>query len=92
MRLRSYFNFPLIPNLHKHIWIIYLNKLDFTAFVNYGGAWFEGREPDFNIAHNYDLDLRMENKGVQFKAGAGLGQTIGYDFDYYFTLGFNALL
>lgn len=42
-KARSYVNWskPLIPRLDKLFWIFYLDRLDFSGFFNYGGAWYQ---------------------------------------------------
>jgi hypothetical protein len=94
-RARADWTMPLIRDVDKELWIIYLERLDFSAFYNYGAAW-TGPEPrrgwDKLIrAHGYSVDLQMENKGVRFNAGLGAGQVIGKDFEAYVTAGFDAL-
>jgi hypothetical protein len=76
-------------------WLIYADRLDFTAFYNYGGAW-DGAKPSqgfagLTSAHGYNLDLQMENKGVRFNMGLGTGQVRGHSFEVYMTTGFDAL-
>lgn len=94
-RAKATATLPLIPDFDKQIWIVYIERLDFTAFYNYGAAW-NGPEPkrgwDRLIrAHGYNLDLQFENKGVRFNAGLGTGQVIGNDWELYVTTGFDAL-
>lgn len=86
---------PLIREVDRQVWILYLDRLDFTTFVNYGGAW---REPapwptsaQRILAHGYNLDLQLENKGVRFNIGLGTGQVVGDGFQIYLTTGFDAL-
>ena len=45
----------------------------------------------FRSAHGYDLDLQLENKGVRFNTGLGVGQVVGRAFEVYLTSGFDAL-
>ncbi len=94
-RAKANWTVPLIADFDKWIWLVYLERLDFTAFYNYGGAW-NGTEPrsgfdDLIRAHGYNLDLQLENKGVRFNLGAGAGQVIEEDFEVYLTTGFDAL-
>jgi hypothetical protein len=94
-RAKANWTFPVIREVDKLLWILYLERLDFTAFYNYGAAW-NGPEPrrgwDKLIrAHGYSLDLQLENKGVRFNAGLGAGQVIGRDPEIYMTTGFDAL-
>ncbi len=70
-----------------------MERLDFTAFYNYGGAWY-GDAPSTGrliSAHGYNLDLQLENKGVRFNVGMGTGQVFDYAWDIYATAGFDAL-
>lgn len=94
-RARADYTMPIIRDVDKMLWIIYLERLDFTAFYNYGDAW-NGAEPrrgweKLIRAHGYNIDLQMENKGVRFNAGLGTGQVIGRAFEVYLTAGFDAL-
>lgn len=94
-RAKANWTFPVIREVDKLLWILYLERLDFTAFYNYGAAW-NGDQPrrgwDRLIrAHGYSLDLQLENKGVRFNAGLGAGQVIGRDPEIYMTTGFDAL-
>ena len=68
---------PLIEKFDKLWWIFYAERLNFTAFCNYGGAWHrqEGwQRSDLIFAHGYSIDLHLNNKGVQFNLGFGAGQ------------------
>jgi hypothetical protein len=94
-RAKANWTFPIIREFDKLLWILYLERLDFTAFFNYGGAW-TGPEPrrgwDKLIrAHGYTVDLQLENKGVRFNLGLGAGQVLGKDPELYLTTGFDAL-
>ncbi|RYZ58819.1 MAG: hypothetical protein EOP07_05855 [Proteobacteria bacterium] len=93
------FNFawtvPLIPDLAKLVHIVYLQRLDFTAFFNYGNAWFHTDAPklrDSIKAHGYNLDLTADVKGVKLNAGIGVGQVVGNDWEMYALFGFDALI
>jgi hypothetical protein len=95
-QLRNKLNWtcPLNSDIDKWIGLAYIERLDFTAFINYGGAWYNGMEPrrgDLFAAHGYNLDLQLENKGIRFNVGAGTGQVFGQDFQVYITSGFDAL-
>ena len=94
-RGRADWTFPVIRDVDKYLWIVYLERLDFTAFYNYGGAWSGPKPPrgyDHLIsAHGYRLDLQMENKGVRFNFGLGAGQVVGRPFGAYVNTGFDAL-
>jgi hypothetical protein len=77
------------------IHIFYLQRLDFTAFFNYGGAWEMGNSPgedDLIKAHGYNLDLQSDIKGVVVNLGLGTGQVVGEPFEMYFIFGFDALI
>jgi hypothetical protein len=94
-RAKMDWTFPLIKDVDYLFWIIYAERLDFTAFYNYGGAW-TGPSPErgwnhLTSAHGYNLDLQMENKGVRFNLGLGTGQVVGSAFEVYLTTGFDAL-
>jgi hypothetical protein len=94
-RAKANWTFPIIREFDKLLWILYLERLDFTAFLNYGGAW-NGPEPrkgwdKLTRAHGYTVDLQLENKGVRFNLGLGAGQVIGKDPEIYLTTGFDAL-
>jgi hypothetical protein len=97
-RTRASWTVPLVREVEKIFWIIYGERLDFTAFYNYGGAWNGG---DTGVpskgwsrlvgAHGYNIDLQMENKGVRFNAGVGTGQVVGKPWEIYLTSGFDAV-
>lgn len=94
-RAKANWTFPIISDFDKLLWILYLERLDFTAFYNYGGAW-NGAEPKkgwdkLTRAQGYTVDLQLENKGVRFNLGIGTGQVIGKDPELYLTTGFDAL-
>jgi hypothetical protein len=92
-RAKTSYTMPVIKDLDKQVWILYMERLDFTAFYNYGGAWF-GDNPDVSkliSAHGYNLDLQLENKGVRINLGSGIGQVFGHSWDIYLTAGFDAL-
>lgn len=87
--------FPLVHDLEKLIGIVYFQRLDFSMFYNYGGAW-NGDElpsPDRLIqAHGYNLDLQTDIKGITVNAGLGTGQVVGQEFEVFFLFGFDALI
>lgn len=94
MRNKLNWTFPLDDDIDKWIGLAYVERLDFTAFVNYGGAWYNGGMPkpeDLFGAHGYNLDLQLENKGIRFNVGLGAGQVFKEDFQVYLTTGFDAL-
>ncbi len=94
-RLKTNWTLPLVPAIDKVIWILYLERLDFTAFYNYGDAWYGAKPAEgwdtLTKAHGYALDLQLENKGVRFNLGGGIGQVLGEPFEVYMTTGFDAL-
>jgi hypothetical protein len=95
-RAKINWTMPVIESLEKHYFIFYFDRLDFSAFFNYGGAWNQSVAPPpgtlFKAAHGYNLDLQFENKGFKLSAGLGVGQLIGnpyevfakFSFDNYF--------
>ncbi len=86
--------FPLIPDLDTLVRLFYLERLDLTAFFNYGGAWRGSEPPDLaNLiaAHGYNLDLLVDVKGLKFNTGAGVGQVLNNDWEAYITFGFDAI-
>ena len=94
-RAKANWTFPIIREFDKLLWILYLERLDFTAFFNYGGAW-NGAAPSndwdkLTRAHGYTVDLQLENKGVRFNLGLGAGQVLGKSPELYLTTGFDAL-
>ncbi|MFW7380432.1 MAG: hypothetical protein ACOH5I_16590 [Oligoflexus sp.] len=94
-RFEFAWNFPVIRDLETLLHIFYLERLDFTAFFNYGRAWYGAETPDlsqFVKAHGYNLDLQSDIKGVTVNLGLGTGQVIGQDFEVYFLFGFDALI
>ena len=89
------YTFPIVPDFERMFWILYVDRLDFTAFWNYGGAW-SGEKPSQGWdklirAHGYSLDLQLDNKGVRFNTGLGSGQVLGKQFQVYWTFGFDAI-
>jgi hypothetical protein len=95
LRYNIDFSTPIIADIDKSLWIFYAERLDFSAFFNYGGIWDTLNETpyadvDFIAAHGYHIDLQLENKGVRFNVGVGLGQVFGYQFNIYGKFGFDA--
>ncbi|MBF0441848.1 MAG: hypothetical protein HQK54_08095 [Oligoflexales bacterium] len=94
-RTKISWTYPIVEDLEKLIGIFYFNRLDFTAFFNYGSAWY-GRTPppwkDMVAAHGYNLDLQSDIKGVTVNAGLGTGQVLGHSFEIYGLFGFDALI
>ena len=92
-RLKTSWTFPILPYMDTMVWLFYLQSLNFTAFYNYGGAWYQGIsqiEDNLIAAHGYKIDLLFENKGVGFNASLGSGQVLEEDFELYATFGFDA--
>ncbi len=84
---------PLISDFDKFYGLIYIDRLDFSAFLNHGTAWNGDKLPEksrFLTAHGYNVDLLMDNKGVRFNCGLGIGQVIGQKWQSYATAGFDA--
>ena len=87
--------FPIVPQLDKLLGIFYMERLDFTAFFTYGGAWQEGdglSEDVLVAAHGYNVDLSTDIKGITVNVGLGTGQVLGHDFEVYFKFGFDTLI
>jgi hypothetical protein len=85
---------PIIKDIDKLIRILYLERLDFTAFFNHGTAWYGQKFPNsdrFISAHGYNLDLQLNIKGINFNLGLGIGQVVKQDFEIYMTSGFDAI-
>jgi hypothetical protein len=94
LRNRVNWTFPINKDIDKWIGLAYIERLDFTAFVNYGGAWRgEFSNPGHRLfgAHGYNVDLQLENKGIRFNLGVGAGQVFEQQFQVYATTGFDAL-
>lgn len=86
---------PLVEKFDRLFWIFYAEKLNFSAFCNYGGAWYrrEGlRRKDLAFAHGYSIDLHLNNKGVQFHLGLGAGQVLSEPMEVYANFGFSSFL
>lgn len=100
MRTKLNFTAPIIDDLDQIVWILYAERLDFSAFINYGGIWDDGAGSTFDDAsfigaHGYNIDLQLENKGVRFNVGVGIGQLFNKefttsDFEVYGKAGFDA--
>lgn len=86
---------PLFPDLDTLWGILYMERLDFSLFYNYGNAWYDGfpaSEGDPIEALGYALDLQSDMKGVTLNFGLGAGKVLGEDLAYYGRFGFNALI
>ncbi|MDA9951213.1 hypothetical protein N9D31_01435 [Oligoflexaceae bacterium] len=94
-RAKIDYSFPLISNLDTLVRLFYIHELKFSAFVNYGGAWYQESWPsDVNRligAHGYALDLLFDLKGINFNLGGGTGQVFGEGVEVYFTFGFDQI-
>lgn len=94
-KIKSSWSVPIIPDIEKVVGIIYLSRLDLTAFYNYGGAWYGNESPKSNQlfgAHGYNMDLQADIKGVNLNAGIGTGQVVGEEWEVYFLFGFDAII
>lgn len=86
--------YPLIKDIDKFISILYMDRLDVSGFYNYGSAWRNKEWPDTGDligAHGYNVDLFLDNKGVHFNVGLGIGQVVSEPWQAYWTFGFDAL-
>jgi hypothetical protein len=86
--------YPLVKDIDKFISILYMDRLDISGFYNYGTAWRNKDFPDAKDligAHGYNVDLFLDNKGVHFNLGMGIGQVIQQPWQAYWTFGFDAL-
>ena len=75
-RLRAALIYPVWRDIGKLFWILYTERLNLTAFLNYGGAWGigEGLQADnFIFTHGYSADLLFNNSGVDLQLGVGTG-------------------
>jgi hypothetical protein len=86
--------YPLIRDIDKFITLLYLERLVVSGFYNYGTAWRNKDLPppsELQGAHGYSLDLFLDNKGVHFNVGLGVGQVVTKPWQGYWTFGFDAL-
>ncbi|MBP9708611.1 MAG: hypothetical protein KBD78_13300 [Oligoflexales bacterium] len=93
-RVRANWTIPLLPDIDKQLWIFYIERLDLSNFYNYGAAWYGDKPRDFKdliSAYGHNFDLQLENKGIKFNMGLGVGKVHGYDYDTIFRFGFDAL-
>ena len=95
-RFEFSWSFPLLPHLAKTVHIFYLDRIDLTAFFNYGDAWYEKQgTPGFNEmigAQGYNLDLQTDVKGITVNLGTGVGQVFGKNWEMYVLFGFDAIV
>jgi len=88
-------DFPVIKDWDKLYWIMYFYELRFSAFVNYGGAWYQGYQnprSQMVLAHGYSMDMLFENKGVHFNLGVGIGQVRPGAGQVFLNAGFDLML
>ena len=100
IRYKLSYTTPLVADLDKLVWILYAERIDFSAFVNYGTIWDTETnssttpgsmdEADFIGAHGYNIDMQFENKGVRFNMGFGIGQVFDEGVESYYKFGFDA--
>lgn len=93
-RARILATHPIIQDIDKFAGLVYIDHLDLSGFLNYGTAWWGEDLPkrsDFIAAQGYSADLFLDNKGVNFNVGLGLGQVLGSPWQPYWTFGFDAL-
>ncbi len=94
-RLQFSWTTPLVADIAKLVHIVYLQRLDATAFINYGRAWWQQIQPRFDsgtAAHGYKLDLQADVKGVKLNMGVGTGQVVGEKWEVFALFGFDALI
>lgn len=96
-RAKATWTMPLIPDIDKTLWFVYMESLDFTAFYNYGTAWYGTASPpkgwDHMIpANGYNVDLLLERYGVHVNLGLGTGHVMGEPWAFYGKFGFDAFL
>lgn len=92
-RAKANFTMPLVSNLDTLVWILYLDRIDFSAFLNHGGTWRGTEVPfeNFVTAHGYNVDITIEKAEFGFHTGLGVGQVVEEDFQFYMNLGLNIL-
>ncbi len=93
-RAKFFATYPLMKDIDKFISILYMDRLDVSGFYNHGTAWRNREWPDSSDligAHGYSVDLFLDNKGVHFNVGLGVGQVISEPWQAYWTFGFDAL-
>jgi hypothetical protein len=92
-RARLLATHPILKDIDKFTGLVYLSHMDFSGFFNYGTAWRSASTPKKSqliAAQGYNLDLFMDNKGVNFNLGLGTGQVLGKTWQGYWTFGFDA--
>ncbi len=85
---------PIIKDWDKMHWILYFYELRFSAFANYGGAWYQAQDARSHLkfAHGYSLDMLFENKGIHFNLGLGVGQVHPGPGQVYLNAGFDLII
>ena len=96
-RAKATLTLPIVKHMDKLLYIFYLQRIDLSNFVNFGGAWFgESLDipfSDFVWAHGHSLDMQFEAKGIQFSLGLGAGRALDADnYDYYLNFSFDNFL
>ena len=83
----------VIRNINKLFWVLYLQSLELTNFINYGNTWHHEQKvkPPNILSYGSNLDLFVENKGVNFYTGLGLGKVHQRNLQLYIRFGFDAL-
>jgi hypothetical protein len=92
-RARILATHPVLKDIDKFTGLVYLSHMDLSGFFNYGTAWRTSKLPQTTnliAAQGYNLDLFMDNKGVNFNLGVGTGQVLGRTWQGYWTFGFDA--
>ena len=80
---------PLFSDLDTQIWIFYAERLDWNLVTHYGKAWSSSKGESlqksgpFLWAYATTIDLHLENKGVQFYLGLGIGKLHNTPYDVY---------
>lgn len=92
---------PILHDIDKQLSIFYLKQLTFNMLVNWGQTWWaqtwgEIEAQHFRLdrsvlAYASAIDLHLENKGVNFFIGLGIGNLVGEGMLIYNQLGFTAL-
>ncbi|MCY4444700.1 MAG: hypothetical protein OXC44_07880 [Proteobacteria bacterium] len=97
LRTSAHFTTPIISDLDTQFWIFYAKKLNWSIFSDWGGIWsVEDNEKinthPFLLAYASTIDLHLENKGVEFFLGVGIGRLHEKPVDLYLNVGFKAFL
>ena len=86
---------PIVDDADKKILFFYLRSIDFKSYINYGGIWSDNLGQTISIdkmllAYGSSVNLLMENKGVNFYSGLGMGSLHLKGIDFFINLGFEA--